>query len=60
MDPLLRSILVGATSAAIIDLTAFVVARQKDPLAKFDVWLALARVMLGALTGFAGGNIPTA
>lgn len=44
-------IISGVISSAVIDLMAFVKAREKDKSATFDAWLMLGRMTLGALTG---------
>lgn len=58
MDPLLRATLIGACTAAVVDLTAFVNARSKDKTVAFDFALCGARVLLGVIIGFSGGHLP--
>lgn len=60
MDPLLRAVLIGAFSAATIDLTAFVKARSKDKTVAFDFGLCTGRCVLGIAIGFCGGQLPVA
>lgn len=53
--------LAGFLSAASVDLDAFIKARAKDPQEKFDIALAVARwvkgAIAGALPGFGGGAV---
>jgi len=58
MDFQLKSILIGAISAILIDVNAFIASRKENPEAKFDFLLALFRVIQGAIVGAIGGNMP--
>lgn len=58
MDSKLKAVLIGAMSAILIDLNAFIASRKKNTEAKFDFVLALFRVIQGAIVGAIGGNVP--
>lgn len=54
-ESLIVSSLVGAVSAAVVDLQAYLAARLKDPTVKFEWRLMLLRLGIGFATGVLGG-----